>query len=51
MRRLTLRQHDITTQNNAALDKMLRGTITEKAYQSYVEPNTRELGLSFRSSA
>jgi site-specific DNA recombinase len=43
LRRLTQRQHDITTQNNAALDKMLRGTITEKAYQSYVEPNTREL--------
>jgi hypothetical protein len=43
MRKLSQRQHDITTQNNAALDKMLRGTITEKAYQSYVEPNTREL--------
>jgi site-specific DNA recombinase len=43
MRKLTQRQHDITTQNNAALDKMLRGTITEKAYQNYVEPTTREL--------
>lgn len=43
MRKLTQRQHDITTQNNAALDKMLRGIITEKAYQNYVEPTTREL--------
>jgi hypothetical protein len=44
MRKLTQRQHDITTQNNAALDKMLKGTIAEKAYQNYVEPTTRELG-------
>jgi site-specific DNA recombinase len=43
MRKLTQRQHDITTQNNAALDKMLKGIITEKAYQNYVEPTTREL--------
>jgi site-specific DNA recombinase len=43
MRRLTQRQHDINTQNNAALDKMLRAVITEKAYQTYVEANNREL--------
>src|SRR5579872_2873315 len=43
MRKLTQRQHDITTQNNAALDKLLKGIITEKAYQSYVEATTREL--------
>jgi hypothetical protein len=43
MRKLTRRQHDITTQNNAALDKMLRGIITEKAHHNYVEPTTREL--------
>jgi site-specific DNA recombinase len=42
-RKLTQRQHDITTQNNAALEKMLRGTITERAYQNYIEPTTREL--------
>jgi site-specific DNA recombinase len=42
-KKLTQRQHDITTQNNAALDKMLRGTITEKAYTNYVEPTTHEL--------
>ena len=29
--------------NDAALDKMLKGIITEKAYQNYVEPTRREL--------
>jgi site-specific DNA recombinase len=42
-KKLTQRLHDITTQNNAALDKMLRGIITEKAYTNYVQPTTREL--------
>jgi DNA anti-recombination protein RmuC len=43
MRKLTQRQNDITTQNNAALGKMLKGVITEKAYQTYVEATTNEL--------
>lgn len=43
MRRLTQRQHDIVTQNNAALAKMLKGSITEQAYRNYIEPTTREL--------
>ena len=42
-RKLTQRQHDIQTQNNRALEKMLRGVITEKAYSNFVEPTTREL--------
>jgi hypothetical protein len=43
LRKLTQRQHDIQTQNNGALEKMLRGVITEKAYSNFVEPTTREL--------
>lgn len=42
-RKLTQRQHNIQTQNNGALEKMLRGVITEKAYSNFVEPTTREL--------
>jgi hypothetical protein len=42
-RELTQRQHDIQTQNNGALEKMLRGVITEKAYSNFDEPTTREL--------
>ena len=42
-RKLTQRQHDIQTQHNGALEKMLRGVITEKAYSNYVEPTNREL--------
>ena len=41
-RRLTQRKLDITTLSNAALERLLRGTITDAQYKAFVEPNTRE---------
>lgn len=43
MRKLTQRQHDNSTQQNAALERLLKGVITEKAYHTFMEPTTREL--------
>lgn len=40
--KLTQRQRDISTLCNAALEKLLHGTITEQQYKSFVEPNERE---------
>lgn len=41
-RRLTQRKLDITTLTNAALEKLLRGTITDAQYKAFVEPNMKE---------
>jgi hypothetical protein len=44
--RLTQRKLDIATLSNAALERLLRPTITDAQYKPFVEPNMREADRS-----